>query len=141
MATASVKVALRVRPMTAKELLSHNSNCINCIGGTNQVVAGIENSPGCKSFTFDHVYDRTTPQEAIYSDCILSLVDRLMEGFNATVLAYGHVNAHCFDAPRLAQVKPIQWESDWKVVQILRNKAIFNYLFVRHCSESYQRYL
>ena len=90
MATTTVKVALRIRPMTAKELLSHCSSCLNYLTGTNQIVVGGEGSMQ-KSFTFDYIFDRMSAQDTIYSDCVLPLVDRLMEGFNATVLAYGQV--------------------------------------------------
>lgn len=101
MSATSVKVAVRVRPMAAKELLANSSECISYIHGTPQIVIGGSNSSGVgsdsvywmtqKSFTFDHVFDAMTSQESLYHECVAPLVDRFLEGFNVTVLAYGQV--------------------------------------------------
>ncbi|KAJ1344410.1 hypothetical protein BSLG_001067 [Batrachochytrium salamandrivorans] len=120
MATATVKVAVRVRPMAAKELLANSSECVGYIPGTTQLVVGSTGAAGHsssssaagpdsaywmaqKSFTFDYVFDPLTTQDALYDDCVAPLVDRFLEGFNATVLAYGQTGSG----------KPIQWESAW----------------------------
>lgn len=47
---------------------------------------------GSHSFTFDHVYGSTcSPSSAMSDECVAPLVDGLLEGYNATVLAYGQV--------------------------------------------------
>lgn len=120
MSATSVKVAVRVRPMAAKELLANSTDCISYIPGTQQIIVGghasnslglettsTANSSGFpnlpsftsslyaatqKSFTFDYVYDPSTSQNHVYEDSIKPLVDRFMEGFHATILAYGQVN-------------------------------------------------
>ncbi|EGF83831.1 hypothetical protein BATDEDRAFT_8409, partial [Batrachochytrium dendrobatidis JAM81] len=46
-----------------------------------------------KSFTFDYVFDPLTTQDLLYADCVAPLVDRFLEGFNATVLAYGQTGS------------------------------------------------
>lgn len=47
---------------------------------------------GSHSFTFDHVYGSTcSPSSAMFDECVAPLVDGLLEGYNATVLAYGQV--------------------------------------------------
>ena len=115
MSSTSVKVAVRVRPMAAKELLASSSDCITYIPGTTQIIVGGHalgsNSLGLdsashpgppsfssnlytltqKSFTFDYVFDPCTPQSTLYQEAIAPLVNRFMEGFNATILAYGQV--------------------------------------------------
>ncbi|KAH6577921.1 hypothetical protein BASA62_000629 [Batrachochytrium salamandrivorans] len=110
MATATVKVAVRVRPMAAKELLANSSECVGYIPGTTQLVVGSTGAAGHsssssaagpdsaywmaqKSFTFDYVFDPLTTQDALYDDCVAPLVDRFLEGFNATVLAYGQTGS------------------------------------------------
>ncbi|KAK9162323.1 hypothetical protein Syun_003225 [Stephania yunnanensis] len=48
---------------------------------------------GSHAFTFDHVYSGTSSSSyRIFEDCISPLVDAFFSGYNATVLAYGHVH-------------------------------------------------
>ncbi|KAL5032090.1 hypothetical protein BDV3_000688 [Batrachochytrium dendrobatidis] len=112
MSTSTVKVAVRVRPMAAKELLANSTECVSYISGTNQIVIGGSNNSNSssstnvmtvgpdsaywmaqKSFTFDYVFDPLTTQDLLYADCVAPLVDRFLEGFNATVLAYGQTGS------------------------------------------------
>jgi hypothetical protein len=102
MASTSVKVAVRVRPMAAKELLANSSECVEMIPGTQQIVVGggpSGTSVGSdtmyqftqKSFTFDYLFDENSSQEDLYNMSVAPLVERFLEGFNATILAYGQV--------------------------------------------------
>ncbi|KNC96556.1 uncharacterized protein SPPG_08143 [Spizellomyces punctatus DAOM BR117] len=112
MASTSVKVALRVRPLNAKEVLANAQECISFMGvGIPQVTIGPTGGGGAdtsfgfstsmaslpqhqqKAFTFDHVFDTASTQEEVYRDCVKPLVDRFLEGFNATVLAYGQTGS------------------------------------------------
>ncbi|KAJ3183837.1 Kinesin-like protein kif21b [Geranomyces variabilis] len=111
MASTSVKVALRVRPLSAKEVLASAQECISFVApGTPQVSIAPTNStsvaeslglssvaPGgsgsAKSFTYDHVFDTLSTQEEVYEGCCRPLVDRFLEGFNATILAYGQTGS------------------------------------------------
>ncbi|KAG0258809.1 Kinesin-like protein kif21b [Mortierella polycephala] len=81
----AVKVALRVRPLTLQEQISNCSECISYVPNEPQI--GIVGSD--KSFTFDHVFDEETAQRQVYEECAKELVDRFIEGFNVTILAYG----------------------------------------------------
>lgn len=45
-----------------------------------------------KAFTYDFVFDMNSAQNEIYDKCVASLVDGSLEGYNATVLAYGQVS-------------------------------------------------
>jgi hypothetical protein len=99
--STSVKVAVRVRPMAAKELLANSKDCVEIIPGTSQIIigGGPASAVGTetiynftqKSFTFDYLFDDNTSQEDLYNLSVAPLVDRFMEGFNATILAYGQV--------------------------------------------------
>ncbi|PKY45979.1 kinesin-domain-containing protein, partial [Rhizophagus irregularis] len=42
-----------------------------------------------KSFTFDYVFPSETEQEEVFHDCASPLIDKLVEGYNVTILAYG----------------------------------------------------
>lgn len=46
-------------------------------------------------FTFDHVFSPQDRQAAIYQECVSPLVAAHMDGYNATILAYGQVGASC----------------------------------------------
>ncbi|ORZ29754.1 hypothetical protein BCR44DRAFT_1418978 [Catenaria anguillulae PL171] len=88
MATTSVKVALRVRPLTAKETLANEYECLSPIPGVPQVVLGKD-----RSFTYDHVFWTDTHQSQLYEDAVAPLLEKFLEGFNATVLAYGQTGS------------------------------------------------
>lgn len=63
-----------------------------------------------KSFTFDHVFDTASTQDEVYIECVKPLVDRFLEGFNATVLAYGQVRTMveiCYGFSCASDVKAI----------------------------------
>jgi len=44
-----------------------------------------------KAFTYDHVFDMDSQQKSIYTHCTESLIEGCLEGYNATVFAYGQV--------------------------------------------------
>ena len=90
--TTSVKVALRVRPMTVKETLDNATECLLYIPQSPQVVIGFPDAPSSqKSFTYDHVFNPDSTQDEIYNACVQPLLDEFLKGFNATILAYGQV--------------------------------------------------
>lgn len=64
--------------------------CTNVTPGEPQVTLGSD-----KSFTYDFVFDTHENQQIIYENCASSLVNGALQGYNATVLAYGQVyNKH-----------------------------------------------
>ncbi|KAI8907325.1 P-loop containing nucleoside triphosphate hydrolase protein, partial [Gorgonomyces haynaldii] len=89
--------------MAAKELLANSSECVEVIPGTQQIVVGGGPSSGVgtdtfysfssKSFTFDHVFESRALQQSVYEQAVAPLVDRFLEGFNATILAYGQTGS------------------------------------------------
>jgi kinesin family protein 3/17 len=42
-----------------------------------------------KQFVFDSAYDGSSSNESIYGDICYSLVESVLEGYNATIFAYG----------------------------------------------------
>ncbi|KAJ1957234.1 hypothetical protein GGI12_005082, partial [Dipsacomyces acuminosporus] len=84
MASASVRVALRVRPLSPQEQLNGEAECVTQLPGVPQIVIGAD-----RAFTFDYVFSPEVSQEQVYDDSMQPLVKQLLQGYNATVLAYG----------------------------------------------------
>uniref|UniRef100_A0A182NL95 Kinesin-like protein n=1 Tax=Anopheles dirus TaxID=7168 RepID=A0A182NL95_9DIPT len=85
----NVKVVVRCRPMNKRE---QQSNCKSVIQIDNALVnldnPNDSNAPQ-KSFQFDNAYGYAATTENIYSDICYSLVESVLEGYNATIFAYG----------------------------------------------------
>ncbi|KAI7885704.1 kinesin-domain-containing protein [Lichtheimia hyalospora FSU 10163] len=88
MATTAVRVAVRVRPLTKKEILSNATETISFIPDVPQIIVGKDHT-----FTYDHVFDTQTQQQHIYETSVLPLTEKFVDGFNATILAYGQTGS------------------------------------------------
>lgn len=114
--TTNVQVALRVRPLTSKEIYTNANECISVVpSAPNQVCIGAD-----RSFTFDHVFASDANQEDVFHT-LSPLLDRFIEGRNAAVLAYGQVPLLSTASPpllthhaRRARARRIRWARDWK---------------------------
>ncbi|KFB41341.1 AGAP003323-PA-like protein [Anopheles sinensis] len=85
----NVKVVVRCRPMNKRE---QQSNCKSVIQIDNSLVSldnPNDSSAPQKSFLFDNAYGYAATTENIYSDICYSLVESVLEGYNATIFAYG----------------------------------------------------
>lgn len=49
-----------------------------------------------KSFTYDYVFDMQDDQQMVYEKCAAPLVRGSLEGYNATILAYGQVSVSTY---------------------------------------------
>jgi hypothetical protein len=88
----NVKVAVRCRPMSSKEL---TRSCLNIVAIQNNAIT-VKCPPDEKTtnhedkmFTFDHAYDGTSTQQQVYSDLGKPIVSQALDGFNGTIFAYG----------------------------------------------------
>ncbi|GBC24957.2 uncharacterized protein OCT59_009458 [Rhizophagus irregularis] len=88
MTSTSVRVALRVRPLSNKETLQNCSECLIVIPDAPQILIGND-----KSFTFDYVFPSDTEQEEVFQECASPLIDKMVEGYNVTILAYGQTGS------------------------------------------------
>lgn len=77
----------RIRPQIAREVIDGCRICTNVTPGEPQVILGSD-----KSFTYDFVFDTHENQQIVYENCALNLVNGALQGYNATVLAYGQVH-------------------------------------------------
>ncbi|CAG8441188.1 13239_t:CDS:2 [Acaulospora morrowiae] len=93
--STKVQVALRIRPLTADDLVTLPSRFQRQILSTNpftpnQVVVQAERK---QNYTFDHVFGPEASQKEIYDRSVKHMVDKFLEGFNVTILAYGQTSS------------------------------------------------
>ncbi|XP_071455013.1 kinesin-like protein KIF21A [Hetaerina americana] len=85
---SSVRVAVRIRPQIAREVIDMCRVCTAVTPGEPQVTLGSD-----KAFTYDYVFNMDADQESLYHTCVGPLVDGSLDGYNATVLAYGQTGS------------------------------------------------
>jgi Kinesin motor domain len=81
---ATVKVAVRVRPLIGIET---SAGCQPCLCGdseNNQIVVGDD-----RIFQVDYAFGSESTQEEVYEATVRPLVQRSLEGYNSCVFAYG----------------------------------------------------
>lgn len=76
---SSVKVALRARPSNSRE--KGETECISLRSGSKVVEVNGQ------TFSFDYVYGNNATQEQIYEDTTVPLIKRVVDGYNATIIA------------------------------------------------------
>ncbi|XP_034946309.1 kinesin-like protein KIF21A isoform X2 [Chelonus insularis] len=85
---SSVRVAVRIRPQVAREVIDMCRICTQVPPGEPQVFLGPD-----KAFTYDYVFDTDAQQHTIYETCVSKLIEGALDGYNATVLAYGQTGS------------------------------------------------
>eukprot|EP00667_Euglena_gracilis_P000521 EG_transcript_521 len=84
----NIKVAVRVRPLSSKEVAAGHQAVVELDLADSQVrVQTLVGTPDV--WTFDYVFNNSFTQEDIFIQTVLPLVQSVMEGFNATIFAYG----------------------------------------------------
>ncbi|ORX52660.1 kinesin-domain-containing protein [Hesseltinella vesiculosa] len=86
--TSSVRVALRVRPLTPGENQQQAKDIIKYIPDQPQILVDTD-----RSFTFDYIYPPDTCQSIVFDSAVQPLVTKFLEGYNATILAYGQTGS------------------------------------------------
>lgn len=76
----------RIRPQLAREVIDMCRVCTSVTPGEPQVTIGSD-----KSFTYDFVFDTDSDQGSVFQTTVSPLVAGSLNGYNATVLAYGQV--------------------------------------------------
>ncbi|XP_020711894.2 osmotic avoidance abnormal protein 3-like [Athalia rosae] len=92
----SVKVALRCRPMSVRELqegcrsiLHVDSATKGCTLENPMCIGGAGGGGGGKMFQFDAVFDPSVSTEVVYEQVGSPIVEAVLDGYNGTVFAYG----------------------------------------------------
>lgn len=84
-----VQVVVRCRPMNSKEKEENRMHIVDIDTNLNQVSLKACEGGVARSFTFDGAFDEKTQQRPFYDDACFPLVESILEGFNATIFAYG----------------------------------------------------
>ncbi|CAH8625008.1 unnamed protein product [Schistosoma bovis] len=84
----SVKVGVRVRPLSDNEVNDGSSTCLSYPNEGNQLIIGND-----KLFVFDYVFKETDSQEYVYKKAALPMVENILKGYNATLFAYGQTGS------------------------------------------------
>ena len=95
--TNSVYVAIRVRPLNQKEVLGGTGACVEVDRSSGRVVVRPPRpEPGRNSeeeFSFDRVMGPDASQEEAYASTGEILLQRFMDGYNGTIMAYGQTSS------------------------------------------------
>ncbi|CCW70790.1 unnamed protein product [Phytomonas sp. Hart1] len=87
-AAENIKVLVRCRPLNDKEKDNGHKDCVELDLTAHTVsIRSISGEPD--RWTFDAVINNTFSQKDIFTQFIMPLVDSVLDGFNATVFAYG----------------------------------------------------
>ncbi|CAG8437799.1 7773_t:CDS:2 [Diversispora eburnea] len=95
MVASNVQIALRIRALSAEELLSVPARLQKNVLSTspfapNQVIVQGERK---QVFSFDNVFAPEVSQKEIYDRVVMNMIDKVIEGYNVTILSYGHASS------------------------------------------------
>ncbi|CAM9240011.1 unnamed protein product [Ectocarpus sp. 12 AP-2014] len=94
--SSNVRVAVRCRPMSSREkaqgcqaIILVEDNQISITDPTD--TGGSKREP--KAFSYDFAYDWTSSQEGVHLDLGAPIVEKALQGYNATIFAYGQTGS------------------------------------------------
>ena len=82
----NIKVGVRIRPLSAKELGEGDTECLNA--EDRSIECGDDHQ-----FTYDYAFNTSTTNKQLYTRAAQPLLDDVMRGFNATIMAYGQTGS------------------------------------------------
>ena len=91
----NVQVAVRLRPMSARERLAGATEALFCARGGVPVVTG---QPEHR-FAYDAVYGADSTQQDVFAEQARPVLDAFLQGYNGTIIAYGQVRARARPVP------------------------------------------
>ncbi|XP_043845256.1 kinesin-like protein KIF22 isoform X2 [Dromiciops gliroides] len=92
-AVARVRVAVRLRPFVEETGSTSESSCVRGLDSCSLEIANGRNSQETLKYQFDAFYGETSTQQDIYAGFVQPILRHLMNGQNASVLAYGPTGA------------------------------------------------
>lgn len=88
MSKKNIRVFCRFRPLNTNEIVNGSERMITIPDSNNVSVRSNENKQVNK-FKFDHIFGEDSTQEKVYQIVGKPLVEEILEGYNATIFAYG----------------------------------------------------
>lgn len=87
----NVRVVCRVRPQNAREIKEGGVPCVKVSKNSIDV-----NTPdeGTHTFNFDRVFGVESDQRSVFEDAAIPLVKDVLNGYNATIFAYGQTGKY-----------------------------------------------
>ena len=97
----NITVGVRVRPPLPREIQGGVSkNCVAVDPSSNQIFVSLKDQPvvlsasrevpeGVAAYKFDHCFDAGIKQDQVYEATVRPAVRAVLDGYNATVFAYG----------------------------------------------------
>ncbi|XP_040055964.2 kinesin-like protein KIF15 [Gasterosteus aculeatus] len=89
----SIKVFVRVRPLTQSTGLTTDKDQKLCLTVTSPNTIRLLSKPEPRTFTYDHVADMDTSQDSVFSSVAKNIVESCMNGYNGTIFAYGQTGS------------------------------------------------
>ncbi|KAF1374863.1 hypothetical protein PFLUV_G00233480 [Perca fluviatilis] len=89
----SIKVFVRVRPLTRCSGLTTDGDQKLCLTVTSPNTIRLLSKPEPRTFTYDHVADMETSQDSVFSSVAKNIVESCMNGYNGTIFAYGQTGS------------------------------------------------
>nr|XP_019940782.1 PREDICTED: kinesin-like protein KIF15 [Paralichthys olivaceus] len=89
----SIKVFVRVRPLTQGTGLTTDGDQSLCLTVTSPNTIRLLSKPEPRTFTYDHVADMDTSQDSVFSSVAKNIVESCTNGYNGTIFAYGQTGS------------------------------------------------
>uniref|UniRef100_A0A7N8X553 Kinesin family member 15 n=1 Tax=Mastacembelus armatus TaxID=205130 RepID=A0A7N8X553_9TELE len=89
----SIRVFVRVRPLTQGTGLTTDGDQSLCLTVTSPNTVRLLSKPEPRTFTYDHVADMDTSQESVFNSVAKNIVESCMNGYNGTIFAYGQTGS------------------------------------------------
>ncbi|KAK0143351.1 Kinesin-like protein KIF15-A [Merluccius polli] len=89
----SIKVFVRVRPLTQDTGLTTDGDQNLCLTVTSPNTIRLHSKPEPRTFTYDHVADVDVSQDAVFASVAKNIVESCMNGYNGTIFAYGQTGS------------------------------------------------
>ncbi|KAJ8006235.1 hypothetical protein DPEC_G00126200 [Dallia pectoralis] len=89
----SIKVFVRVRPLTKGSGLTTDGDQGQCLTVTATNTIRLNSKPEPRTFIYDHVADMETSQDSVFSSVAKNIVESCVNGYNGTIFAYGQTGS------------------------------------------------
>uniref|UniRef100_A0A674E3M3 Kinesin family member 15 n=1 Tax=Salmo trutta TaxID=8032 RepID=A0A674E3M3_SALTR len=89
----SIKVFVRVRPLTQGTGLTTDGDQGLCLSVTSPNTIRLHSKPEPRTFTYDHVADMDITQDSVFSSVAKNIVESCINGYNGTIFAYGQTGS------------------------------------------------